>query len=72
LPGEEYLAKIMRASMPIQLIFSIADESDAAIAALRNSAAEAQTQKYGQGNWSSAPAEKSLLRTMARRHSSRL
>src|SRR5579864_8169265 len=53
--------------MPIQLTFSIANEADAsAIAALRNSAAETLTQKYGPGNWSSATTEKSIQREMAR------
>ena len=51
----------------MELTFSIANEAEAsAIAALRNSAAEALTRKYGQGNWSSATTEKSILREVAR------
>ena len=48
--------------MPKSLSFGIAVEADAAaIAAMRNAAAEQLSRKYGQGNWSSPATERSVL-----------
>src|SRR5215475_14461981 len=51
----------------LDLTFATATEVDAAaIAALRNAAADDLTRRYGQGHWASPSTERGVLRDLAR------
>src|SRR6185312_14597660 len=57
----------------MNLTFAIATEADAAaVAGVRNSAAENLTREYGQGRWSSSSSERGVLRDLSRPRFSRV